>query len=289
MSMTEKFILARTATDLGARTSCWKQEGLRVALVPTMGALHAGHLALVTKARLHADKVVGSIFVNPTQFGPGEDFDAYPRSPDSDARKMSEAGCDLIYLPDTDEMYPDGFATEVRVKGLTDVLCGAVRPGHFAGVATVVTKLFNQSHADVAVFGEKDFQQLLVIRQLVRDLDMGVEILAHPIVREADGLALSSRNAYLNADQRAAAPALYASLCDMATALRGGAAVETVLASASKSLQAAGFRIDYLEIRDSKTLVDHRTAGPLDPAKAYRIFAAAYLGSTRLIDSLKVA
>ncbi len=294
--MAEKALIEKQIHGLREQVAAWKQAGLRIGLVPTMGAIHAGHLALVERARAHGgkvggkvgNKVVASVFVNPKQFGPNEDFAAYPRQLDTDARLLSEAGCDLIYAPQTNSIYPPGFATTVAVSGLTDVLCGASRPGHFAGVTTIVAKLFNQCQPDFAVFGEKDYQQLLVIRQMVRDLDMPVEILAHPIIREPDGLALSSRNTYLSDEQRQTAPRLYATLEEMAAALRAGQAPQAVFAQARKALQQAGFRIDYLELRDPETLQDRLTDAPRLQQPA-RIFAAAFLGATRLIDNLAVS
>ena len=204
--MASSIATARTVKDLRAQVAKWRQAGETVALVPTMGALHAGHLSLIGVAKGHAERVVASIFVNPSQFGPKEDFKRYPRDEAGDVKKLAEAGVDLVFIPSTDEMYPAGFATKVSLPSLTDDLCGAARPNHFEGVATVVTKLLLQCAPDVAVFGEKDFQQLLVIKRLVRDLNIPVEIVGAPIVREEDGLALSSRNGYLSAAERKTAP-----------------------------------------------------------------------------------
>jgi pantoate--beta-alanine ligase len=252
-----------------------------------MGALHAGHLTLVTLARRHADRVVATIFVNPTQFGPAEDFAAYPRDEAADAALLAGAGCDLLYAPTAAEMYPPGFATAVRVTGLTDVLCGAARPGHFDGVAQVVAKYLNQAQADVAVFGEKDWQQLAVIRRLAADLDIPTRILGAPTARDADGLALSSRNRYLTPAERAAAPALHAALRRAGDAIHGGGAVEPALEAARAAVLAAGFaRIDYLEARHGATLAP--LSGGQGAAEG-RVFAAAWLGRARLIDNVGVA
>ncbi len=251
-----------------------------------MGSLHDGHLSLIRKARAQADKVVVSVFVNPRQFGPSEDFDAYPRDEAADARLLAEVQCDLMYAPTIGEMYPPGFATTVSVGGMTDVLCGAARPGHFDGVATVVAKLLTQTLPDVAIFGEKDFQQLLVIRRLARDLDLSVEILGAPILRAEDGLALSSRNAYLNGRQRKTAAMLNKTLRIAAAALAGGAGTAAVEAEAREALLKAGFdRIDYLEVRGAEDLA---RLGPGPAARPARIFAAAWLGKTRLIDNMAV-
>src|SRR5690606_34856715 len=214
--------VVRTVTALRETIADWKSSGARIGLVPTMGALHEGHLSLVDLARAHSDRVVASIFVNPTQFGPNEDFDKYPRTEAEDAAMLAGRGCDLLWAPAVEEMYPAGFATEVRVRGLTGILCGADRPGHFDGVATVVTKLFNQVHPDIAAFGEKDFQQLQVIRRLVRDLDLPVRILSGATVREPDGLAMSSRNRRLSPQQRAIAQRLNIIIQAIANTLENG-------------------------------------------------------------------
>lgn len=279
--------LLRSAVDtpasLRAVVRAWRAEGLNVGLVPTMGALHRGHLSLVAAMRQRANRIVATIFVNPTQFGPAEDFDSYPRDAARDARMLQEAGCDLLYTPGVATMYPPGFSTEVRVTGLTEKLCGAARPGHFDGVAQVVTKLLNQAEADFAIFGEKDWQQLAVIRRLARDLDIPTEIVGGATIREPDGLALSSRNAYLTAEERAVAPTLSAALKEAATAIRsGGPAVEACAAARAK-LEAAGFGpVDYVEALDGETLE------PLgDPAKG-RVFGAARLGKARLIDNIPI-
>ena len=278
----------RTVAELRSAVGAWRAAGQRVALTPTMGALHAGHLSLVALGRAKADRVVASLFVNPTQFGAGEDLEAYPRDEARDAAMLAEAGCDLLFAPSVAEMYPEGFATEVRVTGLTDLLCGAARPGHFDGVAQVVTKLLNQAGADAAIFGEKDWQQLAVIRRLARDLDIATEILGAPILREADGLAMSSRNRYLDAAERAVAGRLNAILRDAAAAMTAGAEPAepaAVAREAAVALLAAGFaRVDYVEVRNGASLAP---AGPRASA-GDRIFAAAHLGRARLIDNMPV-
>jgi len=262
----------------------WRRKNRTIALVPTMGGLHEGHLSLVRIARKNADRVIVSNFVNPTQFGPDEDFDSYPRDEHGDNRLLSKAGTDLVYAPSILEMYPNDFATRVEVAELTQCLCGTSRPHFFAGVTTVVTKLFLQSLPDIAVFGEKDYQQLLVIRQLVKDLNFPIEIIGGPILREADGLAMSSRNAYLSEEDRAIAPQLYKVLSDMAADLGAGRDVESTIAMGANRLRGAGFRIDYLDVRTDDTLI------PLEGqvVDSARIFAAAWLGETRLIDNVPI-
>jgi len=278
-----KLAVARNVAELRRRVRAWRRAGETVALVPTMGALHAGHLALVMRARELCDRVVASLFVNPTQFAPNEDFARYPRDESGDAAKLAAARCDLLYAPPLEEMYPQGFSTSVSVGALADGQCGRFRPGHFAGVATVVTKLLQQAQADVACFGEKDWQQLQVIRRVVRDLDIAVRIEGVPIVREADGLALSSRNAYLSPAERAAAPALQRTLRDIARRLeRGEASVAAALEAAVGELGRAGFtKIDYVDAVEAETLA------PLARAdRPGRILAAAWLCRTRLIDNV---
>lgn len=257
----------------------------RVGLVPTMGALHRGHLALVGRARSEAERVVVSIFVNPTQFAPGEDLAAYPRTEDSDLGLLADAGADIAFVPSPAAMYPEGFATTITPAGAA--LAGLedrVRPGHFAGVATVVAKLLLQSRADLAVFGEKDYQQLRVVDQTVRDLDIPARIVGHDTVREPDGLALSSRNRYLSAADRALAPELFTALTIAAAAIRGGAEVERALAEARWRLEAGGFVPDYIELRNADSLA------PAEPGTGVplRLLAAARLGHTRLIDNVAV-
>jgi len=275
----------RTPGALRARVRTWRQAGQRIALVPTMGALHEGHRSLVRMARRQAERVVASIFVNPKQFGAGEDLERYPRQEEADVRALAEEGCDLVYAPGPEAMYPPGFATTVDVAGVSEPLDGASRPGHFAGVATVVAKLLIQCGPDVAVFGEKDWQQLQVIRRLARDLDLPVEVLAAPTARAPDGLALSSRNAYLDAAQRRVAPGLNAVGLDTAAALAMGGDVGRLEAAGWAALERLGFGpVDYFEVRQAETL--ERFAGGIDgPA---RLFAAAWLGGTRLIDNWAV-
>jgi pantoate--beta-alanine ligase len=277
---------ARTVAELRVQVAAWRTAGERVALVPTMGGLHKGHLALVRRARDLAQRVVTSLFVNPTQFAPGEDFEAYPRDEARDAALLAAAGCDLLYAPTPAEMYPASFATTVTVGDVSAPLDGLSRPLHFAGVATVVSKLLNQCAPDIAVFGEKDYQQLLVIRRLARDLDMPVEIVGLPTVRAEDGLALSSRNAYLSLDERRIAARLNVVIKAAAAAVRGGEAVTTVEARAVAALTEAGFQaIDYLEVRDAEDLT---RLGPGLAAPPARVFVAARLGRTRLIDNWPV-
>jgi pantoate--beta-alanine ligase len=275
--------IARSVSDLRQSLAPWRKAGERIALVPTMGALHDGHLSLVALAKSNADRVVASIFVNPTQFGPREDFQRYPRDEAGDLAKLEKAGANLVFVPETAEMYPHGFSTTVGVSDLTEDLCGAFRPNHFDGVATVVTKLLLQCAPDVAIFGEKDYQQLLVIRRLVRDLDIPVEILGGPIVREEDGLALSSRNAYLSPSERKAAPLLYQTIVAVANDLRQGRGADDAAEAGRFKLEAAGFRVDYVAVRDPETL------RPLSgPVKRARVLAAVKLGRTRLIDNVAV-
>lgn len=274
----------RESGQLTAALIALRAGGRSLALVPTMGALHAGHMALIEEAKRRADRVAATIFVNPLQFGANEDFGRYPRQEEKDAAMLDEAGCDLLWLPQGEDMYPLGFATTVGVKGLGDRWEGEARPGHFDGVATVVAKLLCAVRPDMALFGEKDFQQLAIIRRMTQDLHIGAEILGVPTVRDPDGLALSSRNAYLSADERQRALALPRSLNEAAEAIRSGKAVDAALERAKSSLAHAGFsRIDYL------ALVDAMTLEPLDrPSGAMRLIAAAVIGTTRLIDNLPV-
>jgi pantoate--beta-alanine ligase len=256
----------------------------RLALVPTMGALHAGHMALIEEARKGADKVAASIFVNPAQFGPNEDFSRYPRREEQDARMLQEAGCDLLWVPSVEDIYPDGFSTTISVSGVSERWEGEARPGHFDGVATIVAKLLLAIRPDLAVFGEKDFQQLAVIRRMVHDLNIPVEIVAVPTVREADGLALSSRNAYLLPEERKQAASLPCALATAKAAILGGALVANVLDDARDTLGRAGFsRVDYF------ALVDAVSLEPLDePRGEMRLIAAAVMGKTRLIDNIPI-
>ena len=276
--------IIRTIGDLAPALLPWREAGEIIALVPTMGALHAGHMALIETARGEADRVVASIFVNPLQFGPAEDLDRYPRQEADDARLLEQHGCDLLWLPTAEQLYPPGFATTVSVSGVSDRWDGASRPGHFAGVATVVAKLLSAVRPDLAFFGEKDFQQLAVIRRVEADLGLGVTIRGVPTVRDADGLALSSRNAYLSVDERARAVALPQALEEARQAILGGEPVEAVLDDARRKLADAGFnRIDYFALADSTTLE------PLDTASGdMRLIAAAVIGTTRLIDNVSV-
>lgn len=273
----------RTVADLRRRVSDWRRAGKTIAFVPTMGALHAGHISLVEAARHLCDRVMVSIFVNPTQFGPAEDFARYPRSEDADATLLDAAGADLLYAPSVDEMYPDGFSTAVTVSGLTDGLCGPLRPGHFAGVATVVTKLLLQGLPDVALFGEKDYQQLQVIRRFVRDLDIPVAVHGCPTVRDEQGLALSSRNAYLSPDRLAVARRLNRILFEIAAHLgERPDEVDRTIARGHDRLRALGFDpIEYLEVRDAETLAP---LAVLD--RPARLLVAARLDGVRLIDNI---
>ncbi|MGP1282348.1 MAG: pantoate--beta-alanine ligase [Parasphingopyxis sp.] len=276
--------LARRLMAVRAAVRELRADGSTIALVPTMGALHAGHLSLVARAREVADHVVASIFVNPTQFGEGEDFDSYPRTEEADRAKLERAGCALLWAPMPEEVYPADHATSIRVGGVTEGLCGDSRPGHFDGVATVVAKLFNQILPDYALFGEKDYQQLAVIRRMARDLDFQVGIIGVPTVREADGLALSSRNAYLSEDERARAVALPDALGETAAAIVGGAPVADAIIAAKAKLFEAGFAtVDYIELRDAETLAP---VGTLE--RPARLLAAARIGKTRLIDNIAV-
>jgi pantoate--beta-alanine ligase len=268
---------------LRARIGEWKRSGLRVGFVPTMGNLHAGHHSLVALARQHADRVVASVFVNPTQFGPNEDFARYPRTPETDAAGLQDAGCDLLWLPSVETMYPFGpeATVQVRVPGVTGTLEGAHRPGHFDGVATVVARLFNQVQPDIAVFGRKDYQQLAVIRYLARDLAFPIEIIAGETLREADGLAMSSRNQYLSAGERQVAPTIHRTLQGMAAAIRAGRPRMQVEAQAAADLVAAGFTVDYSVVRRPDL------AEPQDGEPGPRVaLVAARLGRTRLIDNI---
>ena len=277
--------IVRTVADLRARVHAWRNMGETIGLVPTMGALHDGHLALIDAAKRHCSRVVASIFVNPTQFAPSEDFARYPRREAEDAALLGGRGTALLYAPTVGAMYPAGFASEVRVSNLTEHLCGAFRPGHFAGVATVVAKLLQQAQPDRAYFGEKDYQQLQVIKRMARDLDMPFVIEGVATVRAPNGLALSSRNEYLAPAQRLAAPNLFRVLRAIADALEGGADVAAQRAWGLAELGQAGFApIDYLEICDAENLQPIAALG-----RPARVLAAANLGKTRLIDNVAVA
>jgi pantoate--beta-alanine ligase len=276
----------KTVRELRAAIARARGEGKRIGFVPTMGNLHSGHAALVTTAAQRADFVVASIFVNPLQFGANEDLDKYPRTLAADQERLLQAGCNLLFAPTVEEMYPDGMAVQTRVSvpNLSEGLCGTSRPGHFEGVATVVSKLFNMVQPDLAVFGEKDYQQLAVIRAMVRDLNMPIQIIGEPTVRAEDGLALSSRNGYLTAEQRATAPVVYRTLQQIGDAIsRGQRDFAALVADGQAQLAAAGLRPDYLQVRHALTLrpamVDDRDLV---------ILVAAYLGNTRLIDNLYV-
>ena len=279
--------MIETITELDAlraRVNGWKREGLRVGFVPTMGNLHAGHYSLVMLARQYADRVVSSVFVNPTQFGPNEDFTRYPRTPEADTTGLEGAGCDVLWLPTVESMYPFGIelAASINVPGVSSVLEGAHRPGHFDGVCTVVTRLFNQVQPDIAAFGKKDFQQLAVIRQMVRDLAFPIEILGGSIVRESDGLAMSSRNQYLGPVERPVAAEIRRTLLAMREALVAGQSRLQVEADASQRLAAAGFEVDYAAIRRP----DLSIPGEGESVAKVALIAAK-LGRTRLIDNLE--
>ncbi|MBB4659172.1 pantoate--beta-alanine ligase [Parvularcula dongshanensis] len=282
--------MSRSREELTKALSRWRSGGERIVLVPTMGALHEGHLTLVHAARRHGDRVVASIFVNPTQFAPNEDFDAYPRDEEADLGALRRAGCDLAYLPAPAEMYPSGDETRVVPGALAEPLEGASRPGFFTGVCTVVAKLFGQVRPDTAVFGEKDYQQLLVVQRMAADLALGVKVVGVPTVREPDGLALSSRNRYLSPPERRIAARLPETLGKVAGRVRGSVATDTALAQGLQDLRTAGFEPDYLELRRRDDL------SPLPPRalrrdelQAARLFVAAKLGRTRLIDNVPLA
>lgn len=274
--------IVRTVAELRGRVRGWRGEGETVGLVPTMGGIHDGHLALVRAAGERFDHTVATLFVNPRQFGVGEDFGAYPRNEEEDARRLEAAGVDLLFAPPESVMYPEGHSTRVEVAGLGSILEGVFRPDFLTGVATVVAKLFLQVLPDAALFGEKDFQQLRVVQRMVRDLDVPVEIVGVPTVRDPDGLALSSRNLYLSVAEREIAPALFTTLSAVAQAVRAGADPGERERWAESELVSAGFeRVDYVAVRDGATL------GPYAAGQGPgRVLAAARLGETRLIDNV---
>ena len=276
--------IIRSLGELRAQTGDWRKTGQTIGVVPTMGALHQGHLSLARAAREQCDRVIVTIFVNPKQFNDPDDLKNYPRTEQEDARKLESIGVDLIYVPDPDQIYPDGFATTVSVSGLTDMLCGEARPGHFDGVATVVSKLFLQTSADFAFFGEKDYQQLQIVRRMAADLNIPVDVIGCPTIREEDGLAMSSRNLLLSDRSRVYAPVLAEVMQDMQEKLRKGIAMDEILPEAQARIMAAGFnKIDYLELRDGTDLSRLVNAKP-----DARLFAAAWLAGVRLIDNIAV-
>ncbi|MER8797945.1 pantoate--beta-alanine ligase [Mesorhizobium sp. M0984] len=277
--------IVRSVAQLRQIVAAWRREGVRIAVVPTMGVLHEGHLSLVRAALVKADRVIVTLFVNPKQFNSQTDLAAYPSTEDEDAAKLAPLGAHLLYAPDAEEMYPAAFATTVSVSGVSEGLCGAFRPGHFDGVATVVSKLFLQTSADFGFFGEKDFQQLQLVRRMARDLDIPITIIPCPTVREADGLALSSRNVRLSPAERAVAPELPSVLLETAERLARGSPVLPTLAEARAAILAAGYReVEYLELRDE---TDLRPMTSLD--RPARLLVAAWLGGTRLIDNVRIS
>ncbi len=274
----------RNVAELREQISEWKLQGLRIGFVPTMGNLHAGHFALVELAKQHSDKVVASIFVNPTQFGPNEDYARYPRTEPHDIAGLSEKGCDAIFLPTADEMYPLGIKNYVQmhVPGITDILCGAYRPGHFNGVATVVARLLNMVQPDCAVFGRKDYQQLQVIRYMATEMSFPVEVISAPTLRETSGLAMSSRNQYLSDEERINAALIYQTLLAMKTAYIAGKPIEHIEQEAHAKLENAGFEVDYVDILSAELGKASRARN-----NARVALIAARLGRTRLIDNLE--
>ncbi len=276
--------IVRTKEKLRTLTEKWKANGESVGIVPTMGALHPGHLSLAQAARKATDRVIITIFVNPKQFNNPDDLENYPRTEQDDARKLAPIGVDVLYVPEVDQIYPAGFATSISVNGLTDVLCGAHRPGHFDGVATVVAKLFIQTGADMAFFGNKDFQQLQIVRRMAADLDIPIDVIGCPTIREDGGLAMSSRNLLLSDRARIYAPVLSEVMADMATDLRAGKAMADLQEAALDRLEQAGFAsVDYLELRASNDLALLET-----PSRPSRLFAAVLLAGVRLIDNIEV-
>ena len=282
--MTQDIQIVRTVADLRAQVASWRAQGLSVGLVPTMGALHDGHLSLVRQSVSETARTCATLFVNPKQFNPNEDLAAYPRDEAGDVAKLRPAGADLLFAPEVHEMYPPGATTQVSVPGIGDILEGESRAGFFTGVATIVAKLLLQALPDAAFFGEKDYQQLQVIKRMTADLDIPVRIIGAPTIREADGLAMSSRNAYLSAEERAVAPTLYAVINQVAEAVRGGTDAIKCGAEASEKLLAAGFsKVDYVTVRNSESL--EPVVSTTEPA---RVLAAATLGKARLIDNIAV-
>ncbi len=274
----------RTIAELRQHVRAWRKNDESVGLVPTMGGLHAGHLSLVSHSKAHAKHTIATLFVNPSQFAPHEDFATYPRTEEADQRMLAEAGTDLLFAPNVSEIYPDGHSTRVNVQGLSQILEGEFRPDFFSGVATVVAKLLLQALPDVAVFGEKDYQQLCVIKTMARDLDIPVNIIGAETIREDDGLAMSSRNQYLTAEERKIAPVLYAAITQVAARVRKGESPASQRTWAEAKLTKAGFgAVDYVAVRDAQTL------GPVrDASRPARVLAAAYLGRARLIDNVAV-
>jgi pantoate--beta-alanine ligase len=289
--MTEKTVtVLRTRVALQQQVRDWKAAGETVGFVPTMGALHGGHISLVEKAKENASRTITSIFVNPTQFAPGEDFETYPRREADDLALLAAAGCDVVYMPGVAEMYPDGSVTDVRVNGMSDLLDGLYRPHFFYGVATVVARLFLHAQPDVAVFGEKDFQQLQIIRRMVRDLGFPIRIIGGETRRERDGLAQSSRNLYLSPEERRIAGAMYAALHRASVRLSIGALPGEVRAEAESHLLKAGFKsVDYIALVDPDSLTALADDAPLAQGKTARLLGAGWLGRTRLIDNLSVS
>ncbi len=282
--MSTRLPVIRFAGELRKTVQQWRRRGEKVALVTTMGGLHDGHLSLVRLAKKHANRVIVSVFVNPTQFAPHEDYSSYPRNEERDWHRLLTVHPDVMYAPDVDQIYPHDFATRVEVAGVTQTLEGISRPHFFSGVTTVVAKLFLQCLPDMAVFGEKDYQQLLVVKRMVKDLAFPITIIPGPTVREADGLAMSSRNVYLDAGDRSLAPQIYAVLLDIAADLATGRGVDEALAQGAARLESSGFRIDYLQLRDAETLMPVEALGP-GPA---RLLAAVFLGRVRLIDNVAI-
>ena len=277
-------MLITTLADLHQQVAAWKAKGESIGLVPTMGALHAGHLSLVHAARTECDRVIVTIFVNPTQFNSAQDLASYPRTEAADAALLAPLGVDVIFAPAPDQVYPAGFATQITVSGVADPLEGALRPGHFSGVATVVAKLFGMTQADRAYFGQKDWQQLQVVHRMVADLNMAVQVIGCDTLREADGLAMSSRNARLSAQARAAAPALYAAMTAVVASVTAGGQADNALKAATKALLDAGFeRVEYIALHDGETMQPST-----DLSRPLRLLAAAWLGGVRLIDNVAV-